>query len=211
MNELETILTERFPVFSEPELQSELLEHASLKSVPAGTVLMEIGAHIHMIPIVLEGSIKVLRQDDEGKEILLYYLMENETCAMTLTCCMHTSVSGVRAVAESDLSFLAIPHHKMESWMWRFQSWKAFVMRSYQARFDELLRTIDQIAFSKMDERLWQYLLDKVEVSGNKEISVTHLQIAQELGTSREVVSRLLKQLERMERVRLGRNLVEVL
>jgi CRP/FNR family transcriptional regulator len=179
--------------------------------VKAGEIIMDTGQYIKFIPILLSGSIKIIRQDDKEGEILLYYVGSNETCAMSLTCCLAHQKSRIKAIAEEDTDMVTVPIGKMEEWMVKYNSWKTFVMLTYSARFDELLKTIDSIAFHKVDERLLKYLHDKAAVSGSSLIQVSHQQIAEELNSSREVISRLLKQLEHNGGIRLGRNKIELL
>lgn len=195
----------------EKELLEEISEIGKVVEVKAGDIIIDNGQYIKFIPILLSGTIKVIRQDDKDGEILLYYVGSNETCAMSLTCCMAHQKSRIRAVAEEDTTMITVPLAKMEEWMVKYISWKNFVMQTYSARFDELLKTIDGIAFHKVDERLIQYLKEKASLSGNHTVSVSHQQIAEELNSSREVISRLLKQLEQRGVVQLGRNKIEIL
>jgi len=195
----------------EKELLEELDSVGKLMEVKAGTTIIDTGQYIRFIPILLEGNIKIIRQDDKEGEILLYYVGSNETCAMSLTCCLAHQKSRIRAVAEEDTTMLTIPVQKMEEWMVKYPSWNNFVMMTYSTRFDELLKTIDGIAFHKVDERLVKYLNDKSSVTGSKIIHVSHQQIAEELNSSREVISRLLKQLEHNGGIKLGRNKIELL
>jgi len=152
-----------------------------------------------------------LREEANGHELLLYYLNAEESCAMTFTCCMQTKLSEIKAVAEEDSSILAIPINLLEKWMNHYPSWKRFVMQSIQSRFDELLRTIDQIAFQKLDDRLIHYLKEKERITSSAVINLSHEQIAQELATSRVVISRLLKKLENEKKVVLYRNQIKIL
>jgi CRP/FNR family transcriptional regulator len=171
---------------------------------------MDTGQYIKSIPLLLSGSIKIIRQDDTDGEILLYYVGSNETCAMSLTCCMAHQKSRIRAIAEEDTEMITVPVEKMDEWMIKYESWKNFVMQTYNARFDELLRTIDSIAFQKVDERLENYLKSKGELTESKLLVVSHQQIAEELNSSREVISRLLKHLEKNGKIKLGRNKIEL-
>lgn len=205
------ILTDKFRNVFEKQLLEELANTGKLVHVNAGDTIMDTGQYIKFIPILLSGNIKIIRQDDEGGEILLYYVGSNETCAMSLTCCLAHQKSRIKAVAEEDTSMITIPVSVTEEWMIKYPSWKNFVMQTYSARFDELLRTIDSIAFHRVDERLMKYLKDKVALTGNVIINVSHQQIAEELNSSREVISRLLKQLEHNGGIRLGRNKIELL
>jgi len=141
----------------------------------------------------------------------MYYLGNGESCAMSLTCCLNARRSEIRAVAEETTEMVLLPVQSVEEWVVRYPTWRAFVFETYQRRFDDLLKTIDGVAFQKMDERLWHYLQRKAALSTSATVETTHEEIALELGTSREVVSRLLKQLEKIGRVRLARNRVELL
>jgi CRP/FNR family transcriptional regulator len=179
-------------------------------NVKAGDIIMDTGQYIKSIPLLLSGSIKIIRQDDTDGEILLYYVGSNETCAMSLTCCMAHQKSRIRAIAEEDTEMITVPVEKMDEWMIKYESWKNFVMQTYNARFDELLRTIDSIAFQKVDERLENYLKSKGELTESKLLVVSHQQIAEELNSSREVISRLLKHLEKNGKIKLGRNKIEL-
>ncbi len=200
-----------FPDIYEPEAREAILAQGIEMSINAGDMLMDIGQYIKYIPLVLSGSLKILREDKEGNELLLYYLRSGETCAMSLTCCTGDSVSSIRAVAEEDTHVIAIPVKYMDEWTQEFRSFKHFVLLTYQRRYEELLRTIDGIAFQKLDERLISLLKEKSQSASTQVLNVTHQELAQELNSSREVISRLLKQLERLGKVKLGRNKIEIL
>lgn len=208
---METSIQDFFPSLSEPELLHQLAEKGTIKQVQEGDIIMDIGQFIQSIPLVMKGSIKVLREDEEGNEILLYYLGSGESCAMSLTCCLGEGQSQIRAVAEEDTTLFMIPAHLMDEWMMKFRSWKNFIMATFSARFEELLHTIDLIAFRKMDERLWHYLKEKAEIHQDTAFNITHQQIAYDLHSSREAVSRLLKKLEQMGKLKLSRNRIELL
>lgn len=205
------LLRERFNLVFEKELLDEMETKGIHVSVKAGTVILDVGQTVRTMPILLSGSIKVSRTDEEGREILLYYVNPNESCAMTFTCCMQQHASEIRAVAEEDVEMLAIPVSVMDEWMTKYPSWKSFVMRSVQNRFHELLKTIDQIAFQKLDERLVAYLKEKSRTTGSTLINLSHEQIANELATSRVVISRLLKKLETDKKLLLYRNQIKLL
>ena len=195
----------------ENELIEEIDRVATLKHVAAGTKLMDIGQYIKSMPLLIEGAIKILREDEEGDELLLYFLEKGDTCAMTMTCCVGNHKSEIRAITELDTVLVMIPIEKMEEWTGKYKSWRRFVFDSYHNRLMELLETIDNVAFKKMDERLLKYLKDKVAVTGSSIIKSTHQEIAYELHTSRVVVSRLLKKLENQKIISLHRNSLEVL
>ncbi|OYQ33200.1 Crp/Fnr family transcriptional regulator [Flavobacterium cyanobacteriorum] len=176
-----------------------------------GDCLIEIGQYIRQMPLLINGAIKISREDKVEGELLLYFLEKGDTCAMTLACCLGDTQSEIRAVAETSGSVAMIPIGKMEEWLGRYKSWRNFVFSSYNKRMSEMLIAIDNLAFMKMDERLLNYLHEKSKVTGSYVISNTHQEIAYELNTSRVVVSRLLKALENDGIVKLNRNTIELL
>lgn len=200
-----------FESLFERELVKEIYDTATPMSVKAGDTILDYGQTIRQIPIITKGSVKVLREDEEGRELLLYYVNANESCAMTFTCCMEQSISEIKAVAEDDVEFLAVPVGVMDSWLVKYPSWKNFVMRTIRVRFNELLNTIDHIAFQKLDERLVTYLKEKAKATGSSLINLSHQEIANELASSRVVISRLLKKLENDKRLLLYRNQIKLL
>lgn len=208
---MQELIKKVFEGILEEALIEEIIQFGRSKKVKAGTTIIDIGSELEFIPIVLSGSIKVLREDDQSNELILYYLNGGEACAMSMTCCVQGSKSEFRAKAEEDADLWLIPIHYMDSWLTKYQSWKQYVFLSYQHRFDELLQAVDSIAFMKMDERLIKYLLDKKQSSGDYKITKTHQEIANELNTSRAVVSRLLKKLEHQGKLELYRNRIEIL
>jgi CRP/FNR family transcriptional regulator len=201
----------KLPVFFEDQLKQEILQVSSICSAEPEDIIMDIGLQIKTIPLVLKGSIKILREDAEGNEIFLYYLERGDACATSITCCITGQKSTIRAIAEEETEYLAIPVQYSDSWINKYPSWKSFVMNTYARRFEELLKAVDQLAFKKMDERLYKYLLDKAKLHNSNEINISHQEIAYDLNTSREVVSRLLKQLERLGEIKLGRNRIKLL
>lgn len=195
----------QFPVPFEAELLEDLEKEAKIKEFKAGEVILQAGQLIRQIPILLKGNIRIYRIDEEGDEILMYYLGEGETCAMTLNCCMGQKRSEVEAEAESDSTILFIPIEKMEQWNQKYTSWRNFILESYQERMMELIMTIDKIAFKKLDERLLDYLEKEASLNPDHEIRKTHKDIARDLNSSRVVISRLLKQLEKQGDLRMER------
>ncbi len=195
----------------EKGLQEELREESRMAHFGEGDIIIDIDQYIKTIPIVIKGTVKVIREDDEGNELFLYYVNAGSTCAMSLTCCMRDQQSQIRAIAEEPVELMLVPVKKMDLWMMEYRSWKDFVMRSYSSRFEELLHTIDLIAFHHMDDRLVAYLEKKASVHKSQSVSVTHQEIALELNSSREAVSRLLKKLELMGKVKLHRNRIELI
>ena len=204
------LVTRHFPQFSEPALAKEIAEHGRLISFEAGDVIMDYGSYVKEVPLVIAGSIKVMREGDDGAELLLYFLNAGDTCSVTFTCCMMEKQSSIRTVAEDDATIIAIPIKHIDRWMNTYTSWRNFVMLSYDNRILELVKTVDSIAFKKLDERLYTYLQKKAEAHKSHTVHATHQEIAYDLNASREAVSRLLKQLEKMGKVSLGRNLIEL-
>jgi CRP/FNR family transcriptional regulator len=200
-----------FPSLSERPLREDIARVGKFEKIPAGTVLMDVGKYIKTVPLVVSGAIKIMREDEEGNEIFLYYIDSNQTCAMSLTCCLTFSQSQVRAIVEDDAEIIFVPVEAMDEWMLKFPTWKNFVMQTYAYRFEELLHTIDLIAFHNMDERLLAYLNDKSDNLKSNELDITHQQIAYDLNSSREAVSRLLKKLEIQGRLKLSRNRITLL
>ncbi len=203
-------LQQNFGYLFEEELLQDINSSGVFKEVPAGFKLMEIGEYIKSMPLLVSGSIKILREDTNGDELLLYYIERGDTCAMTLSCCIGQAKSQIRAVAETDTRLIMVPVQKMEEWMGKYKSWQNFIIQSYHSRMMELLEAVDTIAFLKMDERILKYLQDKAKVIGNDEIPVTHQEIAHDLHTSRVVVSRLLKKLENLGKIHLHRNHITI-
>lgn len=207
---LETELRTLFPDLYEPEVRQAILEEGGYVELKEGDKLMELGQYIKQLPLVLTGSLKVLREDQEGRELLLYHVLPGQSCAMAITCCMGDARSNVRVIAEEDTTAVTIPTRLLDEWSTRFRSWKAFVMHQYQRRFDDLLNVVDSIAFRKLDDRLWKVLKDRAARSGDKVVKASHQELADELHSSREVISRLLKQMERDGMVRMGRQQIEL-
>jgi len=201
----------QFETLFEAALVKEMHQFGEVKHYKEGDLIMDYGKYIRMVPLILKGTIKVLKMDDDGNEILLYYLSNNESCSMAYSCCLEAKKSEVKAIAEEDSEILAIPHLKLDEWLCKYPSWKNYIMRSFNERFLEMLKSIESIAFHKLDERLVKYLKDKQKYSGSSLIKVSHYQIADELATSRVVVSRLLKQLENDKKILLYRNEIKLL
>ncbi len=195
--------------FLEKELQQEILQFGVSKTFQPGEVLIREGQFITSFPIVLKGLIRVTRNNDEGNELLLYYLKQNEVCAMSLTCCMTNLTSTIKAVAEEETEVFMLPVEMLDNWICKYPGWKQFVMQSFQNRFRELIDTIDSIAFLKLDDRLVKYLIDRHKQSGVTVLNETHQDLALRLNTSREVISRLLKKLEKEGKIKQSRNFIE--
>jgi len=204
-------MTQNLNLPFEPKLLEEMNNIGIKKSFSDGETIMDIGNNIKSMPILISGVLKILREDHNGDELLLYFLEQGESCAMTLNCCVRNAKSEIRAVAETNVEILFLPITKMEEWSAKYKSWRNFVFDSYHQRFSELLETIDKIAFLNMDERLLVLLKDKSVFQNSLEISQTHQEIANELNTSRVVISRLLKKLENVGKIELHRNRIKII
>ncbi len=195
----------------EEKLLEEIAQVAALRDFEEGDILIDFGDYIKKMPLLLNGAIKILREDFDEGELLLYFLEKGDTCAMTLACCMGETKSEIRAVAETKGQLVMIPVSKMEEWLGKYKSWRNYVFNSYNDRLKEMLTAIDNLAFMNMDERLLNYLYDKSKINKSREINTTHQDIAYDLHTSRVVISRLLKALENEGRIRLHRASIELL
>ncbi len=204
-------ISEKFKHTFEPELLSEIEQKGKIVSVKEGDVILDVGQTVRLIPLLLNGILKITRVDDTGKELLLYYVHANESCAMTFTCCMQQYPSEIKATAETDVEYISIPIEVMDEWLAKFPTWKSFVMRTIRNRFNELLLAIDQLAFQKLDERLVHYLKEKSKATGSSLINLSHEEIATGMASSREVISRLLKKLENDKKVLLYRNQIKIM
>ena len=200
----------RFSGIFDDTLLAEITEHGHHMKVPEGTMLMDVGQDMDAIPLLLEGAIKIMRLDKNGDEILLYFLEPGDSCALSMGTYMGASKSSIRAVTERDTSLIMVPVGVGQEWMKTYRSWSAFVLESYQSRLEEMLEAIDALAFMDLPTRLRRYLSDKVKVQGDLTLHTTHQEIANDLHTSRVVVSRLLKNLEREGLLTLHRNAVEM-
>ncbi|MDX5419615.1 MAG: Crp/Fnr family transcriptional regulator [Hymenobacteraceae bacterium] len=201
-------ILKRFPQFEQP-LLDEILAQSTIRQVEEGEEVMRTGQYIRSTVLLLSGLLKVYREDDEGNEFLMYYLEPGSACALSMMCTARNEQSQIMAKAVTEAEVILIPSHLSEQWLAKYKSWHNFVISSYRQRFEELLQTLDSIAFKGLDERLVFYLKRHVKVSG-PEIRLSHQQIALELNSSREVISRLLKKLEQTGAITLHRNYIEV-
>lgn len=205
------IIKDAYQYIFEAPLLEELIEVSTIKDFKDGDKLIEIGEYIRKMPLLLHGAIKIMREDMDEGELLLYFIEKGDTCAMTLTCCMGNTKSGIRAIAETDGTVAMIPVTKMEEWMGKYRSWRNFVINSYNNRLQEMLNAIDNLAFMKMEDRLLLFLQEKAKISQSKIINNTHQEIAYDLNTSRVVISRLLKKFENDGLIQLNRKNIELL
>ncbi|MDR2222247.1 MAG: Crp/Fnr family transcriptional regulator [Flavobacteriaceae bacterium] len=208
---MEHIIRTKYHSIFEEKLLDEIIEVSTIKDFKEGEKLMEIGEYIKKIPLLLEGAIKIIREDQREGEIVLYYIEEGDTCAMTLTCCLGETKSQVRSIAERDGSVVMIPVGKMDEWLVKYKSWRNFVLNSYNNRMNEMLTAIDSLAFMNMEERLCNLLRSKAKIYNSRFINNTHQELADELNTSRVVISRILKTLENEGIIQLNRKYIELL
>lgn len=192
--------------FFNSALKQEVISYGDIKSFPAGTIILNENKYIQAIPIVIEGSLRVMRMDENGREILLYYIQPGESCIMSFLGGIHHETSKVSAIVEDDAKILFIPVDKAGEWVKQFPEWTDFIFKLYHKRFEELLSVVNAVAFQKLDQRLLHLLQQKAKLSNSNEIKITHQQLADELGTSREVVSRIIKQMENESLVKISRN-----
>lgn len=194
----------------EEALLEEINSVGTIREVPADFELIDIGETIKGVPLLLSGAIKISREDVNGDELLLYYLEEGESCTLTMAWEMGQHKSKIRAVAELPSQLIMVPLSAVEQWTSRYPSWQRFVFKSYHKRIEELLATVDSIAFDQLEKRLWDYLCEKKRITKANTLRITHQAIAQEMHSSRVVISRLLKRLEINKKIRLDRNAIEL-
>ena len=199
-----------YPYQFEEELLNEIDELGSLIEFKSNDVMIDLNQFIKGMPILLSGAIKIMREDFDEGELLLYFLEKGDTCAMTMACCLGDKQSKIRAVAETDGELVMIPIVKMDEWLAKYPSWRRFIFDSYNNRMEEMLVAIDNLAFNDMNERLKKYLLDVASINKGKVVVKTHQEIAYELNTSRVVISRLLKALEKEGFLQLNRNEITI-
>lgn len=204
-----TVLSSEFN--SSPELVEKLYQYGITKTYHEGDIILDENSSIRSIPIVMKGMMKVIRTEEDGREILLYYIKAGESCIMSFLGGMHNEKSIVKAEVEEDTEILFLPIDKVSLFIKEYPEWLDYIFRLYHKRFEELLDIINAIAFKKVDERLLNLLQKKSELSNSTTIIITHEQLANELGTARVVVSRLLKQLEEEGKLKLGRNKIQLL
>lgn len=203
-------ISQHFPSL-EKELVQEIETVATVRTFAEGETLMRTGQNIRAALLVLDGLVKIYREDEEGGEFFMYYIDAGKACAISLVCALGQETSGLRAQAVTDATILSIPATYVDEWMGKYKSWAQFAVSSYRERFDELLQTIDHIAFRNMDERLLFFLKRHQEKSGSPNVSLSFTEIAQDLNSSREVISRLMKKLADKGMIQLHRSHIQIL
>ena len=205
------LLIQYFENLFEDKLIEEMTSLGIIKSFKANEILIDLNDVITHMPLLLHGAIRIMREDANDGELVLYYLEKGDTCAMTMTCCLGQKKSNIRASAETDGEMIMIPVQKMDEWLAKYPSWRSFVLTSYQDRLDEMIRAIDNLAFNDSTGRLKNYLIEVASVNKSRTINKTHAEIAYELNTSRVVISRLLKVLEKEKFIEQQRNTITII
>jgi CRP/FNR family transcriptional regulator, anaerobic regulatory protein len=203
------VFVKQFPQL-EQDLADEIISQSTIKQLDEGDEAMRSGQYVRSTILLLNGLLKVYREDDEGNEFLMYYLEPGDACALSIMCMPRNEKSAIMLKAVEPSEVIMIPAHLTEAWLSKYKSWNNFVIASYRQRFEELLLTLDSIAFKALDERLLFYLKRHQKVIGN-EVRLSHQQIAEELNSSREVISRLLKKLEQTGAIELHRSYIKVI
>ncbi len=196
---------------SDPEFKKEIASNRNLKLFPAGTIILDINSYINYIPLVISGSIKVIRTEEDGREILLYYLTPGESCISSILSGLTQDTSKVKVIVEEDAEILMISLQQAKDWLKKYPEWTDFIFGLYQKRFEDLLEVVNSVAFQKVDTRILHLLNQKSQLYKSKELAVTHQQLADELGITREAVSRVLKQIETDGKIKLSRNKITLL
>ena len=205
------LLKETYGFVFEDQLIEEIVSVSKLQVFKEGDILIDFGDYIKRMPLLINGAIKILREDFDEGELLLYFIEKGDTCAMTMACCLGQTKSEIRAIAETDGTVIMIPVQKMEEWLGKYKSWRVYVFNSYNNRLKEMLSAIDHLAFMNMNERLLAYVYEKAKINKTDSIQSTHQEIADDLHTSRVVVSRLLKALENEGKIKLNRASISIL
>lgn len=199
-------LNDHFTTIFEEELINEIVNVGIYNTIDSGDIMIDIGDKMTHIPLILHGAVKIIREDENGDEIALYYLEKGDTCAISFVNCIHKTASIFRGVSERKTEGIFIPVEKIDDWLKKYESWRHFIIDSYHLRLLEMVESIDSLAFLKLDDRLLKYLVDKVKIMKSNNLIITHQEIANDIHTSRVVVSRLLKILENEGKIKIRRN-----
>ncbi|HXB34865.1 MAG TPA: Crp/Fnr family transcriptional regulator [Puia sp.] len=199
-----------FSFITDSGLLEEIEKLGVYHTFQPGDIIIPPEKYIRCIPLIIKGTIRVSRVDSEGNELFLYYISTGQSCAVSFGACLTDKVSCIKAVAEEEIELISIPVKIAREWFRQFENWRTYVAMTLGDRFDELIKAIDSIAFKRTDERLINFLSARSKALNSNTIHITHREIAGELSTSREVVSRLLKRLEQEKEVRLSRNKIEL-
>jgi len=199
-------INEYYSTIFEDKLIDEIIENGILRKIESNELLIDIGDKMTHIPLILSGAVKIIREDDKGDEIALYFLEKGDTCAISFINCLHKTESIFRGVTERETESIFVPVDKIDQWLVKYESWRHFIIDSYHMRLIEMVESIDSLAFMKLDDRLLKHLTNKVKIMKDNVLKITHQEIADDLNTSRVVVSRLLKILENEGKIKIRRN-----
>ncbi|TXG35301.1 Crp/Fnr family transcriptional regulator [Seonamhaeicola maritimus] len=215
MNNQESILKEKlkdyYSEIFEDKLIDEIVKVGHFDKIKSGELLVDIGEDMTHIPLILKGVVKIMRQEKEGDEIVLYFLERGDTCAISFVNCINKKQSIFKGIVERDIEAVFLPVEYIDEWLAKFKSWRHFIIDSYHFRLIEMVESIDSLAFLKMNTRILKYLTDKVKINHDVDIEITHQEIANDLNTSRVVITRILKQLHDDGKIYSTRNSVKVL
>lgn len=210
MNTNKKLITEKLNEYYvnifEEELITDIVNNGFLRKIKDGEILVDIGDNMTHIPLIINGAVKIIREDNKGDEIALYFLERGDTCAISFINCINRSKSMFRGIAEKDTEGVFIPVELVDKWLKKYETWRHFIIDSYHMRLIEMVESIDSLAFMRLDDRLLKYLTDKVQIMRDNTLIITHQEIADDINTSRVVVSRLLKKLENEGKIRIRRN-----
>lgn len=203
-------LNEYYSNIFEEELINEIIDNGILRTIHSNELLIDIGDKMTHVPLILNGAVKIIREDKNGEEIALYFLEKGDTCAISFINCINRKESMFRGITEKDTESIFIPVNKIDEWLQKYKTWRMFVVDSYHNRLIEMVNSIDSLAFTRLDDRLLKYLTDKVKIMKSNDLIITHQEIADDIHTSRVVVSRLLKVLENEGKIKIRRNRIIV-
>ncbi|WP_457618097.1 Crp/Fnr family transcriptional regulator [Lutibacter sp.] len=199
-------LDDYFVNIFEKELIEEIVSSGIYRNIQSGGILIDIGDNMTHVPLILNGAVKIIREDNDGHEIALYFLKKGDTCAISFVNCIHRAKSMFRGITEKETEGIFIPVEKVDDWLKKYETWRHFIIDSYHMRLIEMVESIDTLAFTKLDNRLHKFLTDKIKIMKTNTLIITHQEIADDINTSRVVVSRLLKQLENEGKIKIRRN-----
>ena len=215
MNTQEIIIREKlndyFSTVFEPELMDEIVKVGFIDKLKTGELMLDVGDNMTHIPLILNGVVKVIRKEKHGYELVLYFLEKGDTCAISFVNCINRSKSMFKAIVERDAEIIFLPVEKIETWLIKYKSWRQYIIDSYHFRLIEMVESIDSLAFMKMHDRIFKYLTDKVKITRDVNLEITHQEIADDMNTSRVVVTRILKQLHDEGKIYSSRNLIKVI
>lgn len=195
----------------ENELIQEIIEVGFLKKVETGDLLVDIGEELTHIPLIIDGVVNIIRKDKHGYELSVYYLEPGDTCAISFANCINKKKSIFRGVAETPVEAVCIPVNLVDEWLVKYKTWRYFIIDSYHFRLLEMVETIDSLAFLKMEKRIWKYLTEKVKIANNIDLEITHQKIAEDLNSTRVVITRIIKKLHDEDKIFSTRNKVKLL